>query len=96
MRHGGRMKLGAAGLLVAGMVLAWTPRLLGGGLCVLLAVLVNRNELWIARQVGVPVRLWHLPRLVRTTQAPFKRRVFGLLARLLSGRWEIAAEAPTP
>jgi hypothetical protein len=56
---------------------------------------VNRNELWIARQVRVPVRLWHLPRLVRATQAPFKRRVFGLLTRLLSGRWEVP-QAPTP
>ena len=76
--------------------LTWLPRLLGGGLCVLLALLVNRNELWIARQVGVPVRLWHLPRLMRTTQAPFKRRVFGLLDRILRGRWVHAGEGPSP
>jgi hypothetical protein len=76
--------------------LAWLPRLMGGGLCALLALLVNRNELWIARQVGVPVRLWHLPRLMRTTQAPFKRRVFGLLGRVLCGRWEVAGEGLSP
>jgi hypothetical protein len=76
--------------------LVWLPRLLGGGLCALLALLVNRNELWIARQVGVPVRLWHLPRLMRTTQAPFKRRVFGLLGRLLRGQWEVAGEGLSP
>jgi len=76
--------------------LAWVPPFLGGGLCVFLALLVNCNELWIARQVGVPVRLWHLPRLIRATQAPFKRRVFGLLARMLRGRWEILGAAPEP
>jgi hypothetical protein len=74
-------------------IFSWAPRVMGGGLCVLLAVLVNRNELWIARQVGVPVRLWHLPRLIRVTQAPFKRHVFGLISRVLRGHWEVAAEA---
>jgi len=72
--------------------LVWLPRLLSGGCCGLLALLVNRNEIWIARQVGVRVRWWHLPRLLRTTEAPFKRRVFALLGQVLRGRWE-AVEA---
>jgi hypothetical protein len=60
--------------------LAWLPKLLIVPCCVWLSLLLNANEIWIARQLGVRVRLWHLPSLMKQTQAPFKRRVFGLLA----------------
>jgi para-aminobenzoate N-oxygenase AurF len=65
--------------------LAALPRLLAAPCCVVLSLLLNANEIWIARQLGVRVRLWQLPRLVRRTRAPFKRRVFGLLAKTLRG-----------
>jgi hypothetical protein len=71
-------------------LLAWLPRLLAVPCCVWLSLLLNANEVWIARRLGVPVRLWHLPRLMRRTTAPFKRRVFALLARTLRG--DAAAE----
>jgi hypothetical protein len=60
--------------------------------CLLLAFHVNANEIWAARQLGLRLHWWHLPRLVRRTQAPFKRRVFGLLRSVWSGS-EPAAEA---
>ena len=65
--------------------LAWLPRVMGATCALFLALLINRNELWIARQVGIRVRLWDLPRLMRSTRAPLKRRVFGLLAQMLRG-----------
>jgi hypothetical protein len=52
---------------------------------VLLSMALNANEIWIARELGLPVRLHHLPRLVRSTQAPFKRQVFDLLRELARG-----------
>ncbi len=61
--------------------LAWIPRMLAIPCCVWLSLLLNANELWIARQLGVRLGLWRLPGLMRRTQAPFKRRVFGLLAQ---------------
>ena len=67
-------------------LLAWVPRLLAIPCCVWLSLLLNANEVWIARQLGVQVRLWQLPRLMRRTTAPFKRRVFGLLAKTILGR----------
>jgi predicted metal-dependent hydrolase len=65
--------------------LAWIPRALAAPLCVSLSLLLNANEVWIARQLGVPVRLWQLPWLMRRTRAPFKRQVFGLLASTVRG-----------
>jgi hypothetical protein len=59
--------------------LAWLPLALAVPCCLLLSLCLNANELWIARQLGVRVHLGHLPGLMRRTQAPFKRRVFGLL-----------------
>jgi len=61
--------------------LAWLPRALALPCCALLSFALNANEVWIARQLGVRVGLRHLPYLVRSTRAPFKRRVFGLIRR---------------
>jgi hypothetical protein len=63
--------------------IAWLPRVLAAPWCVALSVLLNANELWIARQLGICVRWWQVPGLMRRTRAPFKRRVFALLARTL-------------
>ena len=62
---------------------AWLPGLLVAPSCVLMSLALNANEIWAARRLGVPVRLWHLPWLMRRTTAPFKRRVFKLLGGLL-------------
>ena len=51
-------------------------------LAVLSSALLNANDLWAARQVGARVSLWHLPMLLRTTTAPFKRGVFAMLGKL--------------
>jgi hypothetical protein len=61
--------------------LAWLPRALAVPCCLWLSLLLNANELWIARQLGVRVRFWQLPTLMKRTTAPFKRRVFDLLVR---------------
>ena len=66
--------------------LSWAARTLSLVFCFLLAFHINSNEIWAARQVGIRVRGWHLPRLVKQTQAPFKRRVFGLLKLVWRGR----------
>jgi hypothetical protein len=64
----------------------WLTRAIAGLLGVWLSLLLNANEVWIGRQVGIPARLWMLPRLMRGTQAAFKHRVFGLLKAALAGR----------
>ena len=66
--------------------LAWLPLAVAAPCCVLLSLCLNANELWIARKLGVPVHFGHLPKLMRRTQAPFKRRVFGLVNETLRGR----------
>jgi hypothetical protein len=65
--------------------LGWLPLAVAAPCCALLSLCLNANELWIARKLGVPVHLWHLPMLMRRTQAPFKRRVFGLVRETLRG-----------
>jgi hypothetical protein len=65
--------------------LAWLTTAASGFCCVLLAALVNSNEIWAAQQLGVPVRLRHMPQLLRSTQAPLKRRIFLYLRAMLSG-----------
>jgi hypothetical protein len=66
--------------------LAWIPRLIAAPVCIALSLLLNANEVWIARQLGLRLRLWQLPALMRHTKAPFKRRVFGLLTKTALGR----------
>lgn len=61
--------------------LAWVPSLLAPPCSALASVVLNANEIWAARQLGVRVRLWQLPGLMRRTRAPFKRWVFSLWAR---------------
>jgi hypothetical protein len=53
--------------------------------CALLAIVANANEVWAARKLGVKVRLWHLPRLLRSTTAPFKLRIQQFLHGMLRG-----------
>jgi hypothetical protein len=53
--------------------------------CILLALVANANEIWSARTLGVKVRLWNLPELLRSTTAPFKRRIQAYLHNILKG-----------
>ncbi len=55
------------------------PRSLTIPLCVGASLLLNLNELWAARRLGVKVSYFELPKLVKNTTAPFKRRVFSIL-----------------
>ena len=57
------------------------PGMLAMPLCAIASVLLNLNEIWAARQLGVDVGYHELPDLMRRTTAPFKRRVFGILFR---------------
>jgi hypothetical protein len=66
--------------------LAWIPRLIAAPVCIALSLLLNGNEVWIARQLGLRLHLWQLPGLMRRTKAPFKRRIFGLLKETAMGR----------
>jgi hypothetical protein len=66
--------------------LAWVPLLLAPPCTALASVVLNANEIWAAQQLGVRVRLWQLPGLMRRTQAPFKRRVFSLWSRPFPGQ----------
>ncbi len=47
--------------------------------CAVASLLLNLNEIWAARRLGVRVGYHELPALVRGTSAPFKRGVFELL-----------------
>jgi hypothetical protein len=53
--------------------------------CVGLAFIANANEVWSAQRLGVKVRVWHLPALLRTTTAPFKQRIQRYLRTILKG-----------
>lgn len=68
-----------------GWPLSWAPPLLAAPCSALVSVLVNANEIWAARQLGLPARWWQLPGLMKRTQAPFKRRVFGLWTKSVAG-----------
>ena len=58
-----------------GKVPAW----LALPLCVGASLLINLNEIWAARKLGVRVGYHELPMLMKRTTAPFKRKVFKLL-----------------
>jgi hypothetical protein len=64
---------------VFGRVPAWLTM----PLCVGASLLLNLNEIWAARTLGVPVGYHELPMLMKRTTAPFKRKVFSIL---LDGR----------
>ena len=70
-------------------VLAGLPRLLTLPLCAVASLMLNGNEVWAARAVGVPISYAALPGLYARTTAPFKRRVFALLRKRLP-------QAPAP
>lgn len=60
------------------------PALLTVPLCVGASLLLNLNEIWAARSLGVRVGYHELFGLMKTTTAPFKRRVFRILFDALS------------
>jgi hypothetical protein len=65
--------------------------------CIWMSVLLNANELWMARRLGLRVHLGHLPGLVAGTTAPFKQRVFKLVRKISAGRPSFeAAETVEP
>lgn len=47
--------------------------------CLMATLAVHRNEAWAARQLGVPVSLVDLLRLLRSPASPFKQRVVALM-----------------
>lgn len=47
--------------------------------CIGASLLINLNEIWAARKLGVRVGYHELFSLMRNTTAPFKRKVFGTL-----------------
>ncbi len=65
--------------------LSWLATGVTAACCVLLALVANSNEVWAARRLGVKVRLWHLPGLLRCTTAPFKLRIRRSLKEILRG-----------
>ena len=73
--------------------LSWMATGVTAVCCVVLALVANSNEVWAARRLGVKVRLWHLPVLLRSTTAPFKLRIQQLLKEILRGG-SVAATQP--
>jgi hypothetical protein len=59
--------------------LARLPGWLTFPLCIGASTLLNMNEIWAAREIGIRVGYHELPMLMKRTTAPFKRKVFGLL-----------------
>lgn len=57
-------------------LLGKVPKWLVLPFCVGASLLLNLNEIWAARNLGVRVSYLELPKLVRQTTAPFKRKVF--------------------
>lgn len=55
------------------------PRWLAMPMCLGASALLNLNEIWSARQLGINVAYYELPFLMKHCTAPFKRRVFRLL-----------------
>lgn len=55
------------------------PALLAVPVCVAASLLLNLNEIWAARTLGVDIGYTALPTLMKQTTAPFKRKVFGIL-----------------
>ena len=55
------------------------PDWLAMPLCIGASLLLNLNEIWAARRLGIRVGYHELPALMKTTTAPFKRKVFATL-----------------
>jgi hypothetical protein len=49
-------------------------------MCVGASLLLNLNEIWAARSLGIRVGYHELPKLMYRTTAPFKRKVFKSLS----------------
>jgi hypothetical protein len=60
-------------------VLGKIPVWLTMPLCIGASLLINLNEIWAARKLGVRVGYYELPMLMKRTTAPFKRKVFNSL-----------------
>jgi len=60
-------------------VLRQLARVVAVPFCLMATLAVHRNEAWSARQLGVPVRLVDLLRLLRSPTSPFKQRVVALM-----------------
>jgi len=56
------------------------PALLTMPMCVGASLLLNLNEIWAARSLGIRVGYHELPKLMYRTTAPFKRKVFKSLS----------------
>ncbi len=69
-------------------------RVLAVPFCVMATLTVHLNEAWAARQLGVPVRLRHLLRLLRAPVSPFKQRVVGLMREVARPPRAAPASAP--
>ena len=59
-------------------------RLIAVPLCVFASLMLHKNEVWAARQLGIKVRLWNIPKLLKRARAPFKRDVKFMLAKMLN------------
>ena len=55
------------------------PEWLAMPLCIGASLLINFNEIWAARRLGIRVGYYELPALMKNTTAPFKRKVFSTL-----------------
>jgi len=60
-------------------VLGRLPAWFAMPLCIGASLLINANEIWAARRLGVHVGYHELPMLMKRTTAPFKRKVFTTL-----------------
>jgi hypothetical protein len=65
----------------AGVVLRSMGLAIALPICIVTSLLLNANEVWAARQLGIRVGYRALPRLMRGTTADFKKRVFKLLSQ---------------
>ncbi len=63
----------------------WLGILFSLPLCIASSFMLQGNEFWAARQLGLRVRLWQLPGLMKRTSAVFKQRVLGLMRDLRRG-----------
>jgi len=66
--------------------LGWLPRFIVLPWALLASFTLHKNEFLVARKLGIPVRTWHLRRLLKNTKAPFKLRVLSVMSSIASGK----------
>ena len=66
--------------------LGWLPRFIVLPWALAASFMIHRNEFWVARRLGVPVRPWNLRRLIKNTTAPFKLRVLAIMSSIATGK----------